>query len=139
MEDKGRPIDKTAKKDPIAQNLQRMNLQGDRKTFIDWIKRNEEKKYIQYPEREDKIEEIKDKLADYYKNKKSNVELMKEKYQVKGSLAKCDRITIVSDAEHVGEKMPFCNSKKDDGEKSAVGKRTELFKNKITFPSVMNS
>ena len=58
---------------------------------------------------------------------------MKEKYRVKGSMAKCDLIGIVSDAEHVGEKIPFCQSKNNEEEvENSKGK----FKTKVTYPPV---
>ncbi len=135
MEDKGRPINKKPSKEPIAQKLQKMTLQGDRKTFIDWIKRYEEKKYSQYPDKEDKIQEIKEKLTEYYKNKKSPIQVMMDRYKVKGSLPKCDRIGIVSDAEYCGEKIPFCYDK-DKENATSEGKKDKL-KAKITYPMVI--
>jgi hypothetical protein len=39
-----------------------------------------------------------------------------EKFKTKSSLPRCDRITVVADSEHMGEKVPFCTveKKKDD-------------------------
>ena len=136
LEDKGRPLNKKPEKKEIPEKLQRMNLQGDRKTYIDWIKRYEEKKYHQYPEKEDAIQELKDKLTEYYKNKKTPLQDMMDKFEVKGSMAKCDRITMVSDAEHIGEKLPFCNQINQEDSNNLEGKKREKFKNKVTFPSV---
>jgi hypothetical protein len=112
-----------------------MKLQGDRKTFIDWIKRYEEKKYNQYPDREDAIQDLKDKLTEYYKNKKTSLQKIMDKYSRKGSMPKCDKISLVSDAEHVGEKIPFCNQVINE-EDNLEGKKKEKFKNKVTYPSV---
>lgn len=114
--------------------MQRFNIQGDRKTFIDDIIKFENKKNAQYPDREDRIEEMKEALADYYKSKKTPLENMKDKYRVKGSLPKCDLIGIVSDAEHVGEKIPFCPKKNE--EDTDQGSKTR-FKNKVTYPPVV--
>lgn len=137
LEDKGRPLNQKPEIKDVSEKLQKMNLQGDRKTFIDWIKRYEEKKYQQYPDREDAIQELKDKLTEYYKNKKTPLQDTMEKYRIKGSLPKCDRITIVSDAEHVGEKLPFCHQvNEQDANNNPEGKKKEKFKNKITYPSV---
>jgi len=113
-----------------------MHLQGDRKTFIDQIRRYEEKKYHQYPDREDAIQEIKDKLSTYYKEKKTPLQNMIEKYRTKGSLAKCDKVTILSDAEHVGEKHPFCRENKEEDNFADGEKKKEKFQNKIRYPSV---
>lgn len=137
LEDKGRPLNKKPEKKEIPEKLQRMNLQGDRKTFIDLIKKYEEKKYRQYPEKEDAIQELKDKLSEYYKNKKSPLQYTMEKYRVKGSMPKCDRITPVSDAEHIGEKLPFCNKNDEEDSNTGEGKKKEKFNNKITYPSVI--
>jgi hypothetical protein len=60
---------------------------------------------------------------------------MKEKYKVNGSLAKCDLIGVVSDAEHVGENIPFCpkgNKKEDEDNNDNKGK----IKTKVTYPPV---
>ncbi len=136
LEEKGRSLNSKSVKPVVPQKLQRMNLQGDRKTFIDWIKRYEEKKYLQYPEREDKIQEIKDNIIEYNKNKKSPIQQLLEKYRTKGGLPKCDRITIVSDAEYVGEILPFCNELKKEEDDMESEKRKKKFKNKTTYPSV---
>lgn len=135
LADHSRPLDKPRKKDSIPPKLQRFNIQGDRKTFIDDIIRVEKKKQTQYPDREDRIDEIKEKLDEYYKEKKNPIETMKDKYHKnKGSLAKCDLIGVVSDAEHVGEKIPFCPKQipgeGDDGDSKAKGRT------KSTYPPV---
>lgn len=96
-----------------------MSLQGDRKTNIDWIIHNEKKKYLQYADREDKINELREKLEKERKEKKSKIGKIMETYKVKGSLPKCERITIVADSEHMGEKLPFCSEGKKKEEKLA--------------------
>lgn len=113
--------------------LQRLFLQGDRKTFIDLIKKFEEKKYQQYPDKEDKIDEIKVKINELNKNKKNKNQITLEKYKVKGSLPKCDRVTIVSDAEHVGQKLPFCNLEINKENPNSESKKKQQ---KNTYPSV---
>jgi len=71
--------------------------------------------------------------------KKAEVEKEKKKKPVKavsklGSIGFCDRITVVSDAEHMGEKMPFYSTfvkegeeevpeVDEDGKKKKVGKK----------------
>lgn len=137
LQDKGRPLNKKSVKKEIPENLQRMNLQGDRKTFIDLIKKYEEKKYKQYPDREENIQEIKDKLIEDYKKKKTPLQSIIERYEQKGSMPKCDRITIISDAEHVGEKLPFCYQANEE-ENNDLSKKKKKFKNQITYPSVIN-
>jgi hypothetical protein len=59
---------------------------------------------------------------------------MKEKYKINGSLAKCDLIGVVSDAEHVGEKIPFCPKvKQNDDEDINVKKK---IRTNTTYPPV---
>lgn len=112
---------------------------GDRKTNIDWIIHNEKKKYIQYSDREDKINEIKEKIENQRKTAKNDIENILENYKSKGSLPKCDRITVVADCEYMGEKIPFCsepkktNEEKSSDETSKTKKKTNY---KTSFPNV---
>jgi hypothetical protein len=115
------------------------NLQGDRKTSIDYIIHNEKKKSMPYPDKEDKINEMREKLTKDYKEKKSDVEKIIEKYKTKGSLPKCERITVVADSEHIGEKIPFCTEgKKKEGETQEPESKTKKFSYHTVYPQVIN-
>ena len=114
-------------------------MQGDRKTNIDLIIHNEKKKTIPYPSKEDKINEMREELKKQYKEQKSDVEKLVEKFKSRGSLPKSERITVVSDSEHMGEKIPFCtNAKKKDGEeKESDGeKKNKKFSYNTVYPHV---
>jgi len=99
----------------------------------------EKKKYIQYPDREDKINEIKEKIEKERKEKKSEIQRIIERFKTKGSLPKCDRITVVADSEHMGEKVPFCtDGKKKDGEKSGdENKNNKKIGYATAYPNVL--
>jgi hypothetical protein len=82
------------------------------------------------------IEKVKEKIETYNKeNPQTPFQKIVEKYKKKGSLPLCDRVTVVADAEHVGEKNPFYNTFKKEGEEpqSDDGKKK---KNKLFFPNV---
>ena len=113
-------------------------MQGDRKTNIDLIIHNEKKKTIPYPSKEDKINEMRDQLKKEYIEKKSDVEKLIDKFKSRGSLPKSQRITVVSDSEHMGEKIPFCtNAKKKDGEENSDGeKKSKKFSYNTVYPHV---
>lgn len=88
-----------------------------------------------YPDKEEKINEMREKIEKENKEKKSNVEKIVEKFKGKGSLPKCQRITVVADSEHMGEKIPFCSEgKKKDGE--AKDESKEKKNNKFTYNTV---
>ena len=134
LDGKGRPLPKpgaVSKKKSIPEKLQRFNIQGDRKTFIDDIIKKEKKKLDQYETKEDVIDELKEKIDEFYKNRKNANDTTKEKYQVKGSQSKCELIGIVSDAQHVGEKIPFCP--KDKNVEETKGKKVT---DRVRYPPV---
>jgi hypothetical protein len=95
----------------------------DRDFYIDHIIKEEKKKNDFYNFREDAITETKDKINEYNAQQdKIRKDRLNGKYQsdnrwkynkLVGSLPKCDRVTVVADSEHVGEKVPFCNINPD--------------------------
>lgn len=113
-------------------------MQGDRKTTIDDIIHNEKKKVIPFPRMEDKVNEMRDKLKAEEKLKKSDNDKILEKFKTRGSIAKSDRTTVVSDYMHMGEKIPFCaDAKKKDGE-PAEEKKSKKFTYNTVYPAVIN-
>lgn len=88
------------------------------------------------------IDTVKAKLKEEEeKNSKSdNMKKLKEKYSKFGSLPRCNRITVVSEAEHVGEKLPFYNTYVKPGEEEEEevdedGKKKKKPK-KLFYPDV---
>jgi hypothetical protein len=139
LEDKGHPLDKPPEK-PKKDNTRGKFLQNEEAKKKWKAERNE------IPEwKADAVEAIKEKVKEDNKKKKNNVQKMREKYGVnKKSLPLCDRITIVSEAEYLGEKYPFYNTYvnpddepveevDDDGNKKKT-KRKPLF-----YPNVFLS
>jgi hypothetical protein len=90
----------------------------DREFYTDQLIKNEKKNYDVYNFREDAITETRDKMNEFnavqdkIRSDRLNGKFKadpKWKYnKIVGSLPKCDRVTVVADAEHVGEKLPFC-------------------------------
>lgn len=86
-------------------------------------------------------EALKSKHAN--RESKSKEQVMRDRYKLFGSLPKCDRISVVSDAEYMGEQNPYYNTFKDpkkeeqqneeddDLKKSNTKKYKDLF-----YPSV---
>jgi hypothetical protein len=77
-------------------------------------------------------------------NKKTKLDKIKETYKARGgSLPKCTRVTIVSEAEFVGETIPFYNTYKAEGEEDepvdededGKKKKKKVYKN-LFFPRV---
>lgn len=131
LEEQGHPIDKMPeKKKPIDR----------RKKFLEEEEENNKRK-AEMPQiplfKVDAVKAAKDKIKTFKeKNNKSEVELIKEKYAKFGSLPKCTRITVVSDAEHLGEKYPFYNTfvKEGEEEENEDGKKKKG--KKLFYPSV---
>ena len=74
------------------------------------------------------IENAKTRLDEANAKKKTQWEKDKERYtKEKPQWPRCDRVTIVADAEYVGEQIPFYNTFKKEGE--------EVDKNKLFWPS----
>jgi len=91
---------------------------NDKMLYTDWLILWEKNKT------QPRLEEIKniEKIMEGINKKKLNeAERMKEKYTGKGSLPKADRITVAADSEHVGEKLPFYNTYKKEGEEAGGG------------------
>jgi hypothetical protein len=79
---------------------------------------------------------MRDKLNKEYKEKKSEVEKLMEKYKSRGGLPKCERITVVADSEHTGEKIPFCpEAKKKEGEE-VPDKKSKKYTYNTVYPNV---
>jgi len=91
-------------------------LQGDRKTNIEWIIHNAKKTYVPYPDKQDKINELKEKIDKENKDKKSHIDKIMDQYKKKGSLPKNQRSTVVADFEFMGQRVPFCNQPKKTAE-----------------------
>jgi hypothetical protein len=95
----------------------------DREFYTDQLIKNEKKKYEVYDFRQDAIDSTKEKMDEFNKlqdkirtdrlNGKFKADIKWKYNKIVGSLPKCDRVTVVSDAEHVGEKIPFCTKDPD--------------------------
>ena len=92
-----------------------------RKDFLANEKKKEEwkKSRPEFPEyKTEAIEDIQQKIKEQEKDKNITYEQkMKNKYRERPATSRCDRVTVVADAEYVGEQLPFYNtyhSEKDE-------------------------
>ena len=93
-----------------------------------------------FKERENEKKKIKEQINFIPEYKKNIIEEVKEKFRIieeereknknkkgKANFSKCDRITIVAEAEFIGEQIPFYNTVKN--------KNGEIDKNKLFYPN----
>ena len=132
LESKNRPIDKKVEKETT----------DPRKFFEESQKKKKEREanYSEYPKFDLKIEWI-DKAKERIKRReeeeleKSAKEDNKRKH---GSLPTADRITVVSDAQYLGEKNPFYNTVKKENEDAPEEDNKKKKKTKTLFyPDVL--
>ena len=72
---------------------------------------NENKKYSPYPDKEDKINELKEKIEYQTEQKKSTVQKILDKYHTKGSMSTSMRMPVESNSIYLSERVPFCEEK----------------------------
>lgn len=92
-----------------------------RQFYTDLLIREEKKKYEYKEDKQDAIQDVIEKTKEweskkipYWKKVKSDYGTKDEKgVYTKATFGKGTRVTVVSDAEHVGEKYPFYNTYKD--------------------------
>lgn len=130
LEGKGRSLDSKPKP---KEHVQRKD--PPRQFFTDLLIREEKRKYEYLEDKQEIIQEIISKTKEWQESQPNYLEAMKKKYfppndegKSKGSLPKSTRVTVVSDAEHIGEKYPFYNTYVKDDDDSA--------KKKLFYPSV---
>ncbi len=125
LSEHGRPMDKTPEKKKPSDR---------RGNFLENEKNKEEARKNRpecYEEKLEYIAKAKEKLEEWEKEKEKE---SKRKKRGKGSLPLCARITVVADAEHGGEKLPFYNTfKKEGDDDDGEGKKK---KKKLFFPDV---
>ena len=101
-----------------------------RKLFLENEKRKEDwrKSRPEFAEyKQDAIEHVKEKIKQEESEKKDPIDIIRSKYKQKPQTSRCDRISVVSEAQHLGEQIPFYNTYVPEGE--------VLDKKKLFFPS----
>ena len=73
------------------------------------------------------VEDIQEKLKQEEKDKVDPIEKIKKRYQQKPQTSRCDRVSVVSEAQYLGEQVPFYNT--------YVPEDGEIDKKKLFFPS----
>ena len=101
-----------------------------RTEFLENEKKKEEwrKSRPEYPEYiQGAVEEIQERVKQEEKDKKDPVDIIRSKYKQKPQTSRCDRVSVVSEAQFLGEQIPFYDTFVPEGE--------ELDKKKLFFPS----
>lgn len=108
-----KPIEDNKPKKPPKDNRREEFLKKEKEK-----KEREKNRKFYLEEKEDMIDDIKERMEEDRKQKEIPFEKrMKNKYKgERCQTARCDRITIVADAEFVGEQLPFYNTVHNDNE-----------------------
>jgi hypothetical protein len=108
-------------------------LKIDKKRRTDFLE-NEKKKEewrksrpAYYEHMQNAVEEIQEKLKQEESEKIDPIEKIRKRYKQKPQTARCDRVSVVSEAQYLGEQVPFYNT--------FVPEDGELDKKKLFFPS----
>ena len=107
----------------VIDKIRRKNFLENEKSKEEWRKSRPE--YFEYME--SAIEDIKQKIQDEEKAKEDPIEKIRRRYKHNPQTARCDRVSVVSEAQYLGEQVPFYNTYVPEGE--------ELDKKKLFFPS----
>ena len=107
----------------VIDKIRRKNFLENEKRKEEWRKSRPE--YFEYME--SAIEDIKQKIQDEEKAKEDPIEKIRRRYKHNPQTARCDRVSVVSEAQYLGEQVPFYNTYVPEGE--------ELDKKKLFFPS----
>jgi len=99
---------------------------------------NENKKYSPYPDKEDKINELKEKIEYQTEQKKSTVQKILDKYHTKGSMSTSMRMPVESNSIYLSERVPFCEEKIEKDKISPDINFQKKNQDKKTFPDVRN-
>ena len=107
----------------VIDKIRRKNFLENEKRKEEWRKSRPE--YFEYME--SAIEDIKQKIQDEEKAKEDPIEKIRKRYKHNPQTSRCDRVSVVSEAQYLGEQVPFYNTYVPEGE--------ELDKKKLFFPS----
>ena len=107
----------------VIDKIRRKNFLENEKSKEEWRKSRPE--YREYME--SAIEDIKQKIQDEEKAKEDPIEKIRKRYKHNPQTSRCDRVSVVSEAQYLGEQVPFYNTYVPEGE--------ELDKKKLFFPS----
>lgn len=79
------------------------------------------------PHHEEAYEAAAEKIKEDEENKEDPMKKIYKRYKIRPQTARCDRVTIVAEAEHVGEQVPFYNTPENDDDDGG--------KKKLFYPS----
>lgn len=128
LDSKGRPFDK--RKEKIVVDPKKLFETSQKE------KQDRDANYSDYPKFDLKIEWI-DKAKERIKAQQEKWEKNEKEKKLISSLPRADRITVVSDAQYLGEKIPFYNTvKKEEEEQQSEDNKKKKKRNSLFFPDV---
>ena len=105
----------------LDKNRRKEYLENEKKK-LEWKKSHP--KYYEYMQ--NFIDSITEKIKQDEKEKIDPIEKIKKRYKHKPQTSRCDKISVVSEAQYLGELYPFYNTYKKEGE--------EIDKQNLFFP-----
>ena len=110
---KPRFIDKKRRTDFLENEKKRQEWRKGRPAYFEWV--------------QDSVDAAAEKIKTEIEERVDPIEKIKKRYREKPQTARCDRVSIVSEAQYLGENVPFYDTFVPEGE--------ELDKKHLFFPS----
>ena len=105
-------IDKKRRTDFLENEKKKEEWSKSRSAYFEWV--------------QDSVD-VAEKIKEDFEQKVDPIEKIRKRYKEKPQTARCDKVSVVSEAQYLGENVPFYDTYVPEGE--------ELDKKKLFFPS----
>ena len=106
-------IDKKRRKDFLENEKKKEEWRKSRPDYFEWV--------------QDSVDAAAEKIKTEMEGREDPIEKIRKRYKDKPQTARCDKISVISEAQYLGENVPFYNTFVPEGE--------ELDKKKLFWPS----
>ena len=106
-------IDKKRRKDFLENEKKKEEWRKSRPAYFEWV--------------QDSVDAAAEKIKTEMEGREDPIEKIRKRYKDKPQTARCDKISVISEAQYLGENVPFYNTFVPEGE--------ELDKKKLFWPS----
>ena len=106
-------IDKKRRKDFLENEKKKEEWRKNRPAYFEWV--------------QDSVDAAAEKIKTEMEGREDPIEKIRKRYKDKPQTARCDKISVISEAQYLGENVPFYNTFVPEGE--------ELDKKKLFWPS----
>ena len=106
-------IDKKRRKDFLENEKKKEEWRKSRPAYFEWV--------------QDSVDAAAEKIKTEMDGREDPIEKIRKRYKDKPQTARCDKISVISEAQYLGENVPFYNTFVPEGE--------ELDKKKLFWPS----